>query len=110
MAAQVRVAPGSSRVADGVHRLGDHYVNWYVLEDGGRLTVIDAGLPGHWGQLPSLLTTIGRTVADIVVVLLTHGHPIISVAPSRSVGPRRRLSSSTAMTPTVHVVGASTHR
>jgi len=75
MAAQVRVAPGGSQVADGVHRLGDHYVNWYVLEDGGRLTVIDAGLPGHWGQLASLLSTIGRTVADIVVVLLTHGHP-----------------------------------
>jgi glyoxylase-like metal-dependent hydrolase (beta-lactamase superfamily II) len=75
MATQVRVAPSDSQVADGIHRLGDHYVNWYVLEDRGRLTVIDAGLPGHWEQLPSLLTTIGRTVGDIVVVLLTHGHP-----------------------------------
>ena len=75
MATQIRVVPGGSQVADGIHRLGDHYVNWYVLEDGGRLTVIDAGLPGHWEQLPSLLTSIGRTVEDIVVVLLTHGHP-----------------------------------
>ncbi len=75
MATQVRVAPGVSQVADGIHRLGDHYVNWYVLEEGGRLTVIDAGLPGHWEQLPSLLTTLGRTVDDIVVVLLTHDHP-----------------------------------
>jgi glyoxylase-like metal-dependent hydrolase (beta-lactamase superfamily II) len=75
MAAQIRVAPGGTQVADRVHRLGDHYVNWYVLEDEGRLTVIDAGLPGHWEQLPSLLTTIGRTVDDIVVVLLTHRHP-----------------------------------
>lgn len=75
MAAPIHVAPGGSQVADGIHRLGDHYVNWYVLEDGGRLTVIDAGLPGHWEQLPSLLTTIGRTVGDIVVVLLTHYHP-----------------------------------
>jgi len=75
MAAQIRVAPSGSQVADGIYRLGDHYVNWYVLEDVGRLTVIDAGLPGHWEQLPSLLTTIGRTVGDIVVVLLTHGHP-----------------------------------
>jgi glyoxylase-like metal-dependent hydrolase (beta-lactamase superfamily II) len=63
------------QVADRIHRLGDHYVDWYVLEDGGRLTVIDAGLPGHWAQLPSLLTSIGRTVGDIDVVLLTHNHP-----------------------------------
>jgi len=75
MATQVRVAPSGAQVVDGIHRLGDHYVNWYVLEDGGRLTVIDAGLPGHWEQLPSLLTSIGRTVDDIVVVLLTHRHP-----------------------------------
>lgn len=75
MAAQVGVAPSGTQVADRIHRLGDHYDNWYVLEDAGRLTVIDAGLPGHWEQLPSLLTAIGRTVGDIVVVLLTHDHP-----------------------------------
>jgi glyoxylase-like metal-dependent hydrolase (beta-lactamase superfamily II) len=69
------MAPSSTQVADGIHRLGDHYVDWYVLEDGGRLTVIDAGLPGHWGQLATLLASIGRTVDDIVVVLLTHRHP-----------------------------------
>jgi hypothetical protein len=40
MATQTRVAPSGSQVADGIHRLGDHYVNWYVVEDGGRLTVI----------------------------------------------------------------------
>jgi glyoxylase-like metal-dependent hydrolase (beta-lactamase superfamily II) len=75
MATQVRAAPGGTQVADGIHRLGDHYVNWYVLEDGGRLTVVDTGLPGHWQQLPALLTTIGRTIGDIDVVLLTHRHP-----------------------------------
>lgn len=69
------MAPRGSQVAEGVHRLGDHYVNWYVLEEGGRLTVIDAGLPGHWEQFSSLLSTLGRTVDDVVVVLLTHGHP-----------------------------------
>jgi glyoxylase-like metal-dependent hydrolase (beta-lactamase superfamily II) len=74
MATQVRVAPGGSQVADGIHRLGDHYVNWYVLEEGGGLTVIDAGLPGHWEQLPSLLRTVGRSFGDIVAVLLTHRH------------------------------------
>ena len=75
MATQVSLAPSGFQVADGIHRLGDHYDNWYVLEDAGRVTVIDAGLPGHWEQLPSLLTTIGRTLGDIVAVLLTHYHP-----------------------------------
>jgi hypothetical protein len=96
MAAQIRVAPSGTQVTDGIHRLGDHYVNWYVVEDGGRLTVIDTGLPGHWEQLPSLLTTIGRT--------------IISDARSRSVWPHSRVSSSTATTQTVPGVGASARR
>jgi glyoxylase-like metal-dependent hydrolase (beta-lactamase superfamily II) len=49
-------------------------VNWYVIEDGDRLTVLDAGFPGHWSQLPSLLASIGRSLADIDAVLLTHQH------------------------------------
>lgn len=61
-------------VSDRVHRLGDRYVNWYVIEDGGRLTVLDAGFPAHWPQLPALLATIGRTLGDVDAVLLTHAH------------------------------------
>src|SRR3954454_13586734 len=63
------------RVAEGIHRLGDRYVNWYVIEQGGRLTVLDAGFPAHWSQLPRLLQTIGRSLDDVDAVLLTHHHP-----------------------------------
>ena len=63
-----------TEVAERVHRLGDRYVNWYVIEDGGRLTVLDAGFPAHWAQLPALLGTIGKTLADIDALLLTHTH------------------------------------
>ena len=62
-------------VADRIHRLGDRYVNWYVIEEGGKLTLLDAGFPRHWGQLPALLRGIGRTLADVDAVLLTHHHP-----------------------------------
>lgn len=62
-------------VADRIHALGDRYVNWYVIEEGGKLTVLDAGFPSHWEQLPILLEQLGRTVADIDAVLLTHNHP-----------------------------------
>ena len=36
---------GLTQVAQGVHRLDSVYTNWYLLEAGGRLTVLDAGLP-----------------------------------------------------------------
>jgi hypothetical protein len=31
-------------VADGIHRFGTHMVNWYLIERGGRLTLVDAGM------------------------------------------------------------------
>ena len=37
-----------TEIAAGVHRLATRYANWYLLESGGRLTVLDAGLPGDW--------------------------------------------------------------
>jgi glyoxylase-like metal-dependent hydrolase (beta-lactamase superfamily II) len=46
-----------------------------VIEQGGRLTVLDAGFPGHWPQLPRLLESIGRSLDDVDAVLLTHHHP-----------------------------------
>ena len=64
-----------SEVAEGIHRLGDRDVSWYLVEDGGRLTVVDTGLPGQWDQLPALLRKIGRTLADVEAVVLTHHHP-----------------------------------
>lgn len=61
-------------VADGIHRLGDRYVNWYVIEDGEKLTVLDAGFPAHWEQLSGVLAGIGRRLVDVDAVLLTHYH------------------------------------
>lgn len=61
-------------LTDGVHRLGDSTVNFYVLREGTDLTVVDTGLPAHYPQLAALLAGIGRTVRDIRAVLLTHAH------------------------------------
>jgi glyoxylase-like metal-dependent hydrolase (beta-lactamase superfamily II) len=58
----------------GLHRLGDGVVNFYLLQEGRDLTLVDAGLPAHYGQLTALLTSIGRSVRDIRAVLLTHAH------------------------------------
>jgi glyoxylase-like metal-dependent hydrolase (beta-lactamase superfamily II) len=62
------------QVAPGVHRFGTRFVNWYVLEEGGRLTLIDAGLPGYWKQLDPALESLGRGRDDVDAVVLTHSH------------------------------------
>src|SRR5437879_573882 len=61
------------RVADGVHRLGSRFVNWYVVEDDGRLTVVDCGLPKFFDQVEPGLSAIGRSIGDVAAIVLTHG-------------------------------------
>ena len=61
-------------VAPGVHRIEDAYTNWYLVEDGGRLTVVDAGVPTSWDSFTSALGTLGRSSGDVQAVVLTHGH------------------------------------
>ena len=63
-----------THVAKGVYRLESVYTNWYLIEDGGRLTVLDAGLPGDWRAFGSALLRLGFTPADIDAVMITHHH------------------------------------
>ena len=62
------------RISDGIHRLGNGLVNAYLVADGGGVTIIDAGLPGYWAALPAELAAMGRSLADVRAVVLTHGH------------------------------------
>lgn len=66
---------GAAEVAGGVYRCGSTRVNWYVLEEEGKFTVVDTGLPTHYQQLFDLLSALGAGVEDIEVCLLTHAHP-----------------------------------
>src|SRR5260370_18268363 len=61
-------------VAAGVRRLGSRWVNFYLLEEGGRLTLLDAGYPGYWSHLEVELREMGRRMDDIDAILLTHSH------------------------------------
>jgi glyoxylase-like metal-dependent hydrolase (beta-lactamase superfamily II) len=63
-----------TEVAPGVHRLGNRLVNFFLIEDGGKLTLVDAGLPRMRGQLEQAVGALGRTMADVEAVLLTHAH------------------------------------
>jgi len=63
-----------AEVAEGVHRIEDAYTNWYLLEEEGRLTVVDAGVPSSWRSLHEALARLGRGAGDIEAIVLTHGH------------------------------------
>ena len=61
------------KIAPSLHRLGSSLVNSYLVEDGGSVTMIDAGLPGYWRDLPTELAAMGRSLDDVRGVVLTHG-------------------------------------
>jgi glyoxylase-like metal-dependent hydrolase (beta-lactamase superfamily II) len=62
------------QLAPSLHRLGSSsLVNSYLIEDAGTITVIDAGLRGHWKDLLRELEAMGRSPVDIRALLLTHG-------------------------------------
>src|SRR5947207_7959377 len=64
--------PSTRDVVPRVHRMANSFVNWYLVEDRGRLTAVDAGLPGFKGSLGSDLNTLGFHLEDIEALLLTH--------------------------------------
>lgn len=64
-----------SELTEGVYRCGSDRVNWYLVEDGGALTVIDTGFPTHWRQFLDRLDELGHDRTDIEACLLTHAHP-----------------------------------
>ena len=55
-----RPVKGPVEIVPGVYGLGDDMVNWYVVDDGGRLTAVDAGVPGFAKTLEADLRSIGR--------------------------------------------------
>ncbi|WP_394425729.1 MBL fold metallo-hydrolase [Streptomyces sp. SGAir0957] len=61
------------RLAPSLHRIGSDYVNCYLVDTPDGLTLIDAGIPGHWDGLLAELRALGRPVEDIRGVVLTHG-------------------------------------
>lgn len=72
------------QIGDRIHRVGDAYVSFYVIEDGGHLTVVDAGLPGYWDDLDQLIRRNGWSVNDIEAILSPTPIRITSASPNDS--------------------------
>jgi glyoxylase-like metal-dependent hydrolase (beta-lactamase superfamily II) len=62
------------QVGDGIHRLSQGVCNFYLIEEGGRLVLVDAGAPADWSLLTRTLPTLGRALDDLEAVLITHAH------------------------------------
>ena len=91
------------KIAPGLHRVGPDKVNAYLVEEAGRVTVIDAAMPGFWGKLPGALAEMGRTLDDVEALVLTHGHP-------DHIGFAERLRSERQVPVSVHEADAALAR
>ena len=65
----------TTEVAPGIHRLTGGVVNFYLVEQSGGLTLVDAGTPGDWRLFLRTLDGLGRRLDDLDAVVLTHAHP-----------------------------------
>jgi glyoxylase-like metal-dependent hydrolase (beta-lactamase superfamily II) len=62
------------QVTDGVYAVRGALVNWYLLEDGRDLTLVDAGYPGDADDVAASVALTGHRVEDVRAVLVTHAH------------------------------------
>ena len=61
-------------VAPGIYKFDTGPFNWYLIEQDGRLTLVDAGFPGHYKVFCSGLQSIGYDIKDVEAIILTHAH------------------------------------
>lgn len=60
-------------LSPGLHRIGNDQVAVHLIVTDAGLTLIDAGLPGHYADLRRELAFLGRPLSDIAGIVLTHG-------------------------------------
>ncbi|MCU1527378.1 MAG: fold metallo-hydrolase [Frondihabitans sp.] len=56
-----------------LHRIGNDIVAAYLIITPEGVTIVDAGLAGHWHELLAELTSLGRGLDDVKGLILTHG-------------------------------------
>jgi len=61
------------KLAPSLHRIGNDVIAAYLVEDATGVTVVDAGVSGQWHELLEELNAMGRSLADVRALLITHG-------------------------------------
>ncbi|TYK53286.1 MBL fold metallo-hydrolase [Actinomadura decatromicini] len=87
------------KLAPHLHRLGNDIVACYLIDTPEGITLVDAGLPGHWRDLQDELRSLGKTADDIRGLVLTHGD-------SDHIGFAERLRSEHGVPVFVHAADA----
>lgn len=91
-------------IALGIRRIGAQgLVNVYLVEEAGEVTIVDAGLPGLWRELPAELAAMSRSLDDVRALILTHAH-------SDHVGFAERIRRERAVPVSVHADDAALAR
>ncbi|HEX6330960.1 MAG TPA: MBL fold metallo-hydrolase [Actinomycetota bacterium] len=92
------------KLAQHIHRIGDRsLVNSYLVEESGEVTIVDAGMSGLYRDIPRELRAMGRSVADVRALVLTHGH-------SDHIGFAERLRRERGVPVSVHEADAALAR
>lgn len=60
-------------LAPRLHRIGNDIIAAYLIDTDEGVTVIDAGLSGHYRDLVTELHAMGKTPGDVRGLILTHG-------------------------------------
>lgn len=63
-----------TEVAEGIHRLTNGVANFYLIEESGKLVLVDAGAPKDWALFTQAALGLGKVAGDLDAVLLTHAH------------------------------------
>lgn len=61
-------------VAEDIHLLRHAEVNCYIVQDGERFMLVDAGLPSMWKMMVDALRTLGLAPEKATAIVLTHAH------------------------------------
>ncbi len=91
------------KLAPSLHRLGERMVGVYLIEEGGSVTIVDAGVPAYFNELPRELAAMGRSLDDVSAVVLTHGH-------SDHIGFAERIRTEQGVPVSVHELDAALAR
>lgn len=61
-------------IATGVHQVSGAAVNSFIVDGDEGVVLIDTGLPKRQSSVVDALGSIGRTVDQVIAILLTHSH------------------------------------
>ena len=68
------MAAPATQITEGLWQINLGTVNAFLI-DQGELTLVDTGLPGSADKIVAAIGSIGRNVADLKHIIVTHCHP-----------------------------------